>query len=380
MTLKATREQIRIHNRQLVLRSIYNRDATSRAALAEVTGLTKPAISSLVTELIDEGFLIEGGFGDSTESGGKRPRILQFLPGARQIIGIEIQEDRIRGVLTNLDSRIIARHDAEHHETDFEAILNLIYQVANGLIAQLSAELLCVGVGFPGLVDAQNGLIQYSARFNWQNIPLAQALEALLNVSVYIANSTQLASKAQFAFREIDREVSSLATIMVDGTVGIGFVTREVNMQYGGEIGYLRQINSPSLQERLAWSAVQQAARALARTHQTAPLAEGVRSYLYLKYHAHAGDPAALALLDQLSDSLAEIFAWVIALIHPDQISLSGKIAELGNPFLSQIIEKTGQLVLADLIEQSIFSIDARPGLVALGAATNAVQLELGLI
>ena len=103
---KATRSQVRQYNQQLVLRLVYSGQADNRAALAQKSGLTKPAVSNLVADLIDEGLLEEGGYGDSTESGGKRPRLLKFVSEARQAIGVSINYDRFIGMLTNLDGQV----------------------------------------------------------------------------------------------------------------------------------------------------------------------------------------------------------------------------------------------------------------------------------
>lgn len=380
MSRKATRQGVRLHNRNLILRSLFNEEATSRATLSEVTGLSKPAVSSLVTDLIDEGFISEEGLGSSTESGGKRARILKFLPSARQVIGIEIQDDTIHAILTNLDSVSVARHYVEHHIENYDELLNLIAEVVNGLTAQLSSDLLCIGVGFPGLLDPYTGEIQYSAKFRWRDVPFARDLTELLGIPVYTANSTQLASKAQFAFDEIDRAVTGLATVKIDGSIGVGFVTREANIQFGGEIGYLSPLMVGPLQDHLSWGAVDALAQQLAGQHSSEAMRDGAKSYLRLQYLAYFGDAAAIELIDHLASMIAEIFAWLIAILHPNQISLTGKIADLGNDFLSLTIQKLGDLILPELIGNTTFSVDARTGLVALGAATNAVQRQLGLI
>ena len=72
--LKATREQIRQHNRQLLLRAVYTGLADNRAALAVETGLAKPTVSDLIGELIAEGLLVESGRGES--SGGKEECVI----------------------------------------------------------------------------------------------------------------------------------------------------------------------------------------------------------------------------------------------------------------------------------------------------------------
>ena len=47
---KATRKHVKRHNRQLVMRAIYEAKADNRAALAQETGLTKPTVSNIVSD------------------------------------------------------------------------------------------------------------------------------------------------------------------------------------------------------------------------------------------------------------------------------------------------------------------------------------------
>src|SRR5690606_9521223 len=110
---KATHEQLREHNLHLLLRAVYSGVANNRAALAQHTGLAKPTVSELVSELIRLGLLAEGGHGQSGESGGKRPRLLEFVPTARQVIGVSVDSYQVSGVLANLDGALVARHVAD---------------------------------------------------------------------------------------------------------------------------------------------------------------------------------------------------------------------------------------------------------------------------
>ena len=100
---KATHGQLRRDNRQLLLRAVHSGLASSRAELSQETGLAKPTVSDLISELINEGFLIEIGLGQSTDEGGKRPRLLQFVPDARHIIGVSLSAERALGEVAGAD-------------------------------------------------------------------------------------------------------------------------------------------------------------------------------------------------------------------------------------------------------------------------------------
>jgi predicted ArsR family transcriptional regulator len=71
----------------------------SRAALAEMTGLNKTTVSSLVSELIEHQFVRELGL---TLAGSGRPAtLLELNPAAGYIVSAEIGVDFISAICTN---------------------------------------------------------------------------------------------------------------------------------------------------------------------------------------------------------------------------------------------------------------------------------------
>ena len=77
---------VREINLSIILNCLRETSPLSRAQLAEITGLNKTTVSSLVRELIARQFVREIGF-DSL--GGGRPAVLLELnPGAGRMIGM----------------------------------------------------------------------------------------------------------------------------------------------------------------------------------------------------------------------------------------------------------------------------------------------------
>ena len=63
---KATHQQTRTFNQQLVLRALHDHSPISRADLARLTGLTRTSVGDLVGGLIDDGLIEEIGRGRSS--------------------------------------------------------------------------------------------------------------------------------------------------------------------------------------------------------------------------------------------------------------------------------------------------------------------------
>ena len=83
---KATHQQTKEHNRNLVLKNIFEHETISRAEIARITGLTRTTVSEIVAELIEEGLVKEIGTGESI--GGKAPILLSLVADSRYLIGL----------------------------------------------------------------------------------------------------------------------------------------------------------------------------------------------------------------------------------------------------------------------------------------------------
>jgi len=75
-TRKASPKMVKLLNRELIINELRQNPNQSRADLAKKTNLSKPTVSEIVKELIEEGLVFETGFGPS--SGGKRPILLKY--------------------------------------------------------------------------------------------------------------------------------------------------------------------------------------------------------------------------------------------------------------------------------------------------------------
>src|SRR5579859_6587637 len=139
---KMTQDRIRRENRRLLLRAVYSRIANSRVELSNETRLAKPTVSDLISELIGEGYLVETGYGQSTDEGGKRPRLLEFVPNARHVIGISLTAERVLGALCNLDGQVRVHHFRDLGCAQGSTVIEVLHEVINGLLAQTIAPLL----------------------------------------------------------------------------------------------------------------------------------------------------------------------------------------------------------------------------------------------
>ena len=122
---KATHRGTRRSNERLVLRTICDEGPLSRADVARATDLTRTTVSDLVEGLFGDGLVVEAGTGPST--GGKAPILLRVPADARQLIGVDVDRDRLSGVVIDLRGDVCVREARELSDHDGTAALQELW-------------------------------------------------------------------------------------------------------------------------------------------------------------------------------------------------------------------------------------------------------------
>jgi predicted transcriptional regulator len=237
---KATRQQTKNHNTQLVLRTIYENGDISRADIARATRLTRPTVSAIVTELIDNQFVVETGLGPS--AGGKPPTLLDIAQDAYHLLSIDLGSQAFRGAVVNLRGEVVERLSFPTHDRQGEAALQLVYKLIDGLVEISGAPLLGIGIGTPGLVDSRRGVVQRAVNLGWTDLPLRDLVENRYQKPGYLANDSHMAALAEYTFGP-PRRSNNLVVIKIGQGIGAGIILNG-QLYYGdgfgaGEIGHV---------------------------------------------------------------------------------------------------------------------------------------------
>jgi len=178
-------------NKMIVLNTIYKKRPISRAEIAKVTGLNKSTVSALVDELLTEELVLEMGTGES--QGGRKPVNLSINKEVGNIIGIDLGVNYILSIMTNFAGEIIweKRIDLQHtHNSPGQRIAdlqNLIQETIENAF-QTVRGIIGIGIGVPGIVNYEQGLILSAPNLGWENIELRSIIEQKFGVPVFIDN------------------------------------------------------------------------------------------------------------------------------------------------------------------------------------------------
>jgi len=186
---KATHQQTRTFNQQLVLRALHDQSRLSRADLARLTGLTRTSVGDLVGTLIDSGLIEEVGRGQS--SGGKSPILLRIAPDGRHLIGLDLGDAQFSGAVVNLRGEILRSIHLPLEGRNGDATVELVFQLVDALRADDRSPLLGIGIGAPGIIDTSTGTVRWSVNLNWADLRLGPLLEQRYRVPVVVVRDVE---------------------------------------------------------------------------------------------------------------------------------------------------------------------------------------------
>lgn len=98
-----------------------------------------------------------------------------------------------------------------------------IATAVRGLSARRSAPVCGLGIGAPGVVDGENGIVLTSGNLGWENKPLAEDLSAKLGIPAVLTNDANAAAYGEYACGA-GSEYKSVVLITLGTGVGSGIV------------------------------------------------------------------------------------------------------------------------------------------------------------
>ncbi len=385
---KATREQTKFHNKTLILNTLYNASGVSRAEISRITHLTRSTVSDIIAELIDEGLVAETGIGKS--AGGKPPVILGLVENARQVIGIDLASDEFRGALVNLRGGIQHQLHYSIDEGTGKQALKIVYKLIDELIKAATQPIIGIGIGAPGIMDTENGIVITAVNLDWEDLPLVQILQEKFGLPVYIANDSQVSALAEFKFGKTERS-DNLLVVKIGRGVGSGIILNN-ELFHGdgfgaGEIGHIKIEddglqcscgNYGCLETRISSRAIRKAATILLNSSPN----EGRTASIEEVYNQfEAGNPPIVGLIQEAGRLLGQVLSYITSTLNINKIVIAGSVSIFGegiiDPALEVLCKNTLQAITRNI---EITSSSLGKEIVILGAAGLVLHHEMNIL
>ena len=393
---KATHQQTRAYNAALVLRALYEHSPISRADVARMSGLTRTTVGDVVGQLMADGLAREVGRGPST--GGKAPILLELVDDARYVVGLNLGELRFRGALVDLRGNVVRTAEREVGGLDGEQALEVVHELITELGGGSDGRLLGIGVGTPGIVDADTGTIRGAVNLDWQDLPLGEILRDRYGVPVQVANDSRAAALALQLFGDPSDRTENLVAITVGRGIGAGLVLGG-ELFHGdgfgaGEIGHTTVVDDGAECQCGRFGCLETVASARALIGRAtdeatarpgsflgARLAEtGELRLADLAAGLASGDEATRAVVVAAGRHLGQMVASLIGILDVERIVLHGSVASLGDEWLDAVRDEAQRRSLALLARETrIERAEPIGDLVVTGASALLLTAELGL-
>ncbi|MDR6874057.1 putative NBD/HSP70 family sugar kinase [Bosea sp. BE125] len=325
-------ERTRSHNRRVVLETVRQHGRLGRSDIAALTRLTAQAVSNIVAELVDEGFLIE--LGRRRTARGQPPMELAVNADGGMTAGMEIAADHITTVLVDLAGEVRAQRIVPLGNSGLEAVQALA--AAELALARTGAglprRLLGCGVVMPGPFEIEGmNSVGSSPLPGWAGHDAGQLLSLALQTPVTIENDATAAAVGEH-LHGLGRNLRHFCLIYFGAGLGLGSIIG--GQPYRGAFGNAGEIGHiPVVQHGLACACGGQGC--LERYASTHALSEALRAAgiahagpdEVARLHL-AGHPAVLGWITEAARLLAPMLVMLENLFDPETIILGGGLPD----------------------------------------------------
>jgi glucokinase-like ROK family protein len=356
----ANKKLMRAINRFKILHTIRAHKLISRVDITKATGLSQATVTGITASLIEERLLLEKRPGES--EGGRPPILIALNPDAAYAVGIYLSISQINVVIIDLEATIRASYEMPIRKQNYapEAIADKIVQAVQECMWQASFsrnEISGIGIGLPGLVDSQTGLIRFLPNYQWERVNLRDIVQKKIDHPTYIENSANALTLAEQWFGE-GRGTENFLVVTLEHGVGMGII---INGQLyrghkgtAGEFGHTtvdpdgplcRCGNKGCIEAIVGNNAILREAEAAAQKDQWKPHRPDEITIEEVISAAEAGAPCLRKIFAQAGRVLAIGLSNLIQIFNPAKIIISGRGVKAGDLLFDSMYENIARFI-----------------------------------
>jgi predicted NBD/HSP70 family sugar kinase len=328
-------------NRRILLNLVRSHQPVSRADLARMMGTTRAAVTLIVNDLIQEGFVYEGAKGEAAR--GRKPQFLYIDSRKRWALAVDIRATRTSLMVCDLLGEPLVGVTSFATQTDAKRLVRTLADRVKRTIAEHRDLGECQGIGVvvPGMVGPGGERVLFAPRLGWRNVPLRELLASATRLPVTVENSGRACALAQlWATRADAPAAGDIAFVTVSDGIGVGIVVHGELLRglhnVAGEFGHIPlNVDGPSCACGASgcWEAYVSNLATLSRyfgreISPRRPMPAELANFTVddLIARARGGDGKAIAAVQATARYLGLGLASLVNAVDPARIYLSGEI------------------------------------------------------
>lgn len=278
-------------------------------------------------------------------------------------IGVDVGGTKVAAGLVSADGELLARRTRQTPSTSPPEVVTVIVELVEALRGAAGGEVIAVGVGAAGFVDAARATVLFAPNLAWRQEPLRDLIAERVGLPVVVENDANAMAWGEYRFGA-GTGVADLVCLTVGTGIGGGLVLagtlRRGAFGIGAEFGHLRVVPSGrrcGCGNRGCWEQYC-SGRVLVREARDLALVDpaGAARMLELADEevdaitgeiitraAREGDRAALDCFAEVGGWLGQGLADLAALLDPARFVIGGGVIDAGDLLLDPAREAFAQ-------------------------------------
>jgi len=384
-------EMAREINRALILHLFRNSESISRIEIARRLNISKVTVSTIINDLLVNGYVSEVGEGSTVEKGGRRPVMLSLNTSNTFVVGVDLGTTNTVAAVGNIRGDITKKiRVPTNSDHSVEKILGQVSRVINNVINQSRVDrnkIFGLGIAVAGQVEKDEGVIIFSPHFNWHNVHIASLIKDKTGLKTIADNCTRVMTLGEVWFGE-GKNVSNLifinvgygigSALVIDGKIynhhsefGHIFITKKKLRCACGKYGCLEVVSSGESIERQANQLMSGQANECFTVKMVAERAVN-------------GDPIAKEIFSEAGRYLGRGISILANSLNPEKIIIGGGVALSRDLLLTPVLKefkKNTMEVVKERTQVCLSSLGMEAGMRgAIAMALNDIVFDYDLV
>lgn len=341
-------------NLKLLYNSVFEEGGISRASLARKTGLSRTAVSDLIDELSQRGFLYDSGTG-STPGVGRNPNCLALCQGNHYVMVFEWEKEAVEAHLTDISGSapLHKRIGRGLEDSYIDICRSFLDRQLPGNISK--DQILGICFVLPAMIDPAKEAV-FSTTFppgrdGGEKGLIPCLKERFSDYTVAVLNDTACAAYAE----KIRTGITEPDYAFIRFSQGIGAALSVGNRLLGGACASHVQFGHMSISPvGPPCSCGNRGCLELMLGEETLSgrlRRDGPVTYKDLGQAAGCGDREAARVIRDLAREFSIALSNLVCLVHPSLVVLGGKAQHLGSLFLQEIRESLKEMSFQKMTE-----------------------------
>lgn len=353
----------KIKQKKRILSLLHTNGNTSAPELCKLLKISLPTCIVLLNDLISFGYVKNIGVGES--SGGRKPNLYGLPEDGFYVISCDFARYNASMTICDCNNKFVTPVIKIDTHIDDPELVEKLFQAAQKLMNENNIpneKVFGLGVDMPGLIDSKCGINFTIKDKKYQNV--GRDLKKKFNKLIYIDNDARMHAYGEFHFGAA-KDYKDAIIIHWSWGLGLGiFVNGQLysgNNGFAGEFSHIPMIENGDLcicGKRGCLETIASSNTIMKRVRQG--FAENAISSLINQFTDHQekvtpedvidsarlGDEFCISILNEIGKAMGKGLSYIIQLLNPEVIVLSGPLSKAKQYVLSPIQQSLNRLCL----------------------------------